>query len=127
MKTTCAVAATIAALALSTAACGSDDEGTAGSGSTTTNDPYVTTSGSDPPVSADDVEEAVAADAQAGAVVDLEGNAPPKSISCEKDAGRSAWKCLLAPAEGGRTVVCIVTVDETTRKVTKRSCAPVEN
>ena len=126
MKRVCAVAATIAALALTTAACGSDDEGAAGSGSTTTSDPYVTTSGADTPFSADDVEEAVAADAQAGGVVDLDGNSP-KSISCEKGDSPVSWRCRIAPSEGGRTVVCVVTVDETTRTVTKRSCGAVDN
>ena len=119
-------AALLAAFALATGACGSDDDSAAGSGSTTTGNPYVTTSGAETPLTADDVEEAVAADAQAGRALDLDGNSP-KSITCEQDKGPTAWRCRIASGEGGRTVVCVVTVDETTRTVTKRSCGAVDN
>ena len=125
MKRTC-IASLLAIFALATVACGSDDDGAAGSGSTTTASPYVTTSGADTPFSADDVEQAVAADAQAGGALDLDGTSP-KSITCEQDKGPTAWRCRITPGAGGRTVVCIVTVDETTRAVTKRSCGVVDN
>ncbi len=126
MKGTHAFAAMLAAVALATAACGSDEDNSAGSGSVPTETTYVSPSGTETPFSADDVEEAFAAEVQTGRAVDLEGNSP-KSISCEKGKGPVLWRCLLAPAKGGRTVLCVVTVDETTRKVSKRSCGPVDN
>ena len=126
MKVTHAATAMLAAVALATAACGSDEDGSAGSGSVPRETPHVTTSGADTPFSADDVEEAFAAEFQTGRAVDLDGNSP-KSISCEKGKSPVLWRCVLAPAKGGRTVVCVVTVDETTRTVSKRSCGPLDN
>jgi hypothetical protein len=120
------IALLLAGFALGTAACGSGDDGDAGSGSTTSGSPYVTTSGADTPFTADDVEEAVAADGQTGGAVDLDGNSP-KSITCEQDKGPTAWRCRISSGEGGRTIICIVAVDETTRAVTKRSCGALDN
>jgi len=126
MRRTWAGLAIVAALGLTGIACGSDDEGAAGSASTTTGNPYATTPRADTPFSASEVEKAVAADAQGGGVVDLDGNAP-KSVSCEKGDTPISWRCSIGLSGGGRTVLCVVTVDETTRTITKRSCGPVDN
>ncbi len=118
--------ALVVAFGLTGIACGSDDDGAADAGSTTTGSPYATTPRADTPFSASDVEKAVAADAQGGGVVDLDGDSP-KSVSCEKDDTPIRWRCSIGLSEGGRTMLCVVTVDETTRTITERSCAPVDN
>ena len=117
------------ALGLGAAGCGSDEEDA--SGTTTAR---VTTSGATTPFSADDVEEAFAAELETGGggdggVVDL-GTEPPKSITCEKDAdARTRWRCRVTPGAGaaGGDVVCIVDVDETTRIVSRRSCGRIDS
>ena len=101
----------LAVLALGLAGCGSDGE----------------TSGAGTQVPADDVEAQLEAEVAAGGVVDLDGTAA-KSITCEKHGGPSGWRCRIAPApQGGKDVVCLVTFDETTRTVTKRTCGSLEN
>jgi len=108
----------LGAVLLALAGCGSDGESD-GSAETTT-------SGAAAALTADDVEEAFRSKQASGdGVVEL-GNERPKLVECEKSAEAGAWDCRVTPAKGGRTMLCMVVTDPTTRTVTSRRCAPVD-
>ncbi|MBA2360211.1 MAG: hypothetical protein H0V79_04600 [Actinobacteria bacterium] len=108
-------------LAAALAGCGTEGDGASG-----TTAPRATPSGSSTPFSARDVEEGLAADlAEGGGIVEL-GDEPPKLISCEKSEAETEWSCRVTPSKSGEDVVCMVTVDPTTRVVSKRDCARLD-
>jgi hypothetical protein len=122
-----AVPLTILALAIAGAGCGSDDDQEAGGAAGGTTTGFVTTTGATTPFSADDVEEALAAELESGGGVhELENNAPGR-ISCERADVKTEWECTITPAGGGDDLLCMVDVDSATRTVSKRECGSFDN
>ena len=116
-----AIAALLIPLAILAAGCGSDDNSASPPATTA-----VTTSGGTIELSPDDVEEAFGAEVAGGGVVNLDDTSP-KSIHCVKGDTVQEWQCEISPAGGGEGHVCIITVDPTTRTVTRRTCGRIDN
>jgi hypothetical protein len=108
-------AALFVALVVLTAACGSDDEGTA----------TATTES----LSAADVERTLETQlSESGGGVVHHDTDRPKMIRCVKDAGSpSGWRCTVTPSKGSESYLCMIEIDPKTKQITKSSCGRIDN